>query len=310
MQILPTKILVTGAQGLLGSNLCARLRGHYETLGLVRSFRPEAAYEGIDYVEGDIADRNTVISLLKKFHPKYIINAAAYTHVDACEHEREQCWKVNAEAVGHLAAGARMIDARIVTVSTDYVFDGKAGPYRESDKPNPLGYYGKSKLASENEVRLSGADYAIARTMVLYGTAPVARPNFVTWLIDMLQQGREVRIVDDQYGNPTLASELAEALIALMRSEHSGVYHISGSEMLSRYDFACQVAEVFGLDAGLISRIKTSELGQAAPRPLRSGFIIEKAVQELGITMSGSREGLLKFRQEMELQQHRLANNL
>ncbi len=305
MQILRTKVLVTGAQGLLGANLCAQLREQYDTIGLVRHMKPEAALDGVTYFESDITDRKAVLDLLRSMHPKYIINAAAYTHVDGCESEREQCWKTNAEAVGHLAAGARMINARIITVSTDYVFDGKAGPYREEDKPNPLGYYGKSKLASENEIRLSGADYAIARTMVLYGTAPAARANFVTWLIDRLQQGEPVRIVDDQYGNPTLASELAQALIVLMLSGKDGVFHISGSEVVSRYEFACHVAEVFGLEKSLIARIKTSELGQAAPRPLRSGFIIEKAERELGISMSGSRDGLRKFQMEMELQASR-----
>ncbi len=298
MQILKTNVLVTGAHGLLGSKLVQRLKNKYAVYGMVREYRHQFAVQGVEYIEGDVSKYKILSSVVKRLQPRYIFNAAAYTNVDRSEIDREACWRVNVEAVEYLARAARLVDARVIHVSTDYVFDGKAGPYREEDRPNPLGYYGKSKLAGENALMASGADYAIARTMVLYGTAPGVRPNFVTWVIDQLKRGEKIRVVDDQFGNPTLADELAEALIVLAESGEKDIFHISGSEIIDRYHFALAIAEEFDLDGGLIERIKTSELKQMAPRPFHSGFIIEKAENTLGIRMSDVKGGLRKFKKQ------------
>ncbi|RMD94415.1 MAG: dTDP-4-dehydrorhamnose reductase [Calditrichaeota bacterium] len=298
MQILRPKVLITGAHGLLGSKLVRQLVRKYDVRGLVRQFRPQYAVKGVEYIEGDISKYKTVSRIIKENPPLFIINAAAYTQVDKSEVEREACWRTNVEGVENLARAAHMVDSRVVHISTDYVFDGKAGPYREEDRPNPLGYYGKSKLAGENALIASGADHAIARTMVLYGYAPGVRPNFVTWVIDQLQKGETIRVVDDQFGNPTLADELATAVIKLAESNHQGIYHISGSEVIDRYSFAVEIARTFKLDETLIQAIKTKDLNQLAPRPLKSGFIIEKAEKELGITMSGVKQGLQKFKKQ------------
>jgi len=296
MQILRPKVLIAGAYGLLGTKLVHLLKDKYEVYAFDLRRQPDFEVPGVEYFAGDITNQAQLVDMARRISPKYIFNAAAYTNVDRCEIDKEICWKVNAEGVGYLAHAARLVDARLIHVSTDYVFDGKNGPYRETDRPNPIGYYGKSKLAGENALVASGANYAIARTMVLYGSAPSAPPNFVTWVIDQLRRGNSIRIVDDQLGNPTLADELAAALVVLAESGSQDVYHISGSEIVDRYRFALEIAACFGLDARLIQRIKTAELNQKAPRPLNSGFYLDKARQELGIEMSDVRGALEKLK--------------
>ncbi|MDZ7290895.1 MAG: dTDP-4-dehydrorhamnose reductase [candidate division KSB1 bacterium] len=307
---MPRKVLITGANGLLGQQLVKVFQGDYEVHALdlePRAFVPGAIVSGershapekFTYHQGDITDRKRLRALVQALVPNFIINAAAFTDVDGSETRRELCWKVNVTGVENLAYAAQKIDARLIHISTDYVFDGKAGPYREHDRPNPLGFYGRSKLASENVLVSSNVNYAIARTMVLYGTGYEIRSNFVTWLLGRLRAGETVQIVDDQFGNPTLASELAGALRILAESGRNDIYHISGREVIDRYHFAIKVAEVFDLDPKLIQPVKTCELKQAAPRPLKSGFDISKAERELGITMSDVIGGLQKFKVEL-----------
>jgi len=297
LKLMAKKFLVFGANGLLGQNLLLTLQDDYEILAAGNRENPVLSLPEVDYTRCDLTDREAVMKTVKSFIPNYIINAAAFTDVDGCETQKEACWKVNATAAGYLAEAASCIDARLVHLSTDYVFDGTAAPYTEESRPQPLGYYGRAKLAGENAVISSGANYAVARTMVLYGSGKNLRPNFVTWLLAQLRSGKPVRIVKDQFGNPTLASELAAALRQLAESGRNGIYHICGAEIISRYDFAVQAAKVFEWDESLIAPVATAELNQAAKRPANSGFDISKAVRELGIAMSNVVEGLKKFRE-------------
>ncbi len=293
-----------GANGLLGQNLVNAFASDYETLAVAAQPEPRAPKPGVAYESCDIAARAEIKKLVKNFIPNCIVNAAAFTDVDGSETKREECWRVNATAVGYLAEAAKSIAARLVHVSTDYVFDGTAAPYNEESRPLPLGYYGKAKLAGENALVTSGANYAIGRTMVLYGNGKNIRLNFVTWLIGQLRAGKEVRIVNDQFGNPTLASELAHALRKLAEAKNNGVFHLSGAETISRYEFAVQVARVFSLHEKLIHPVSTAELGQAAKRPMNSGFDLSKAQRELGVRMSNVVEGLKKFREEQLAAEH------
>lgn len=299
MKLLPRRALIVGANGLLGQNLTQVFANDYETLAIAAQTEPRAPITGVAYQCCDVGARADIKKLVKSFIPNYIINAAAFTDVDGSETKREECWRVNATAVGYLAEAAKSVDARLVQVSTDYVFDGTAAPYNEESRPQPLGYYGKSKLAGENALATSGANYAIGRTMVLYGNGKNIRLNFVTWLLGQLRANQEVRIVNDQFGNPTLASELALALRKLAESKHNGVYHLSGAETISRYEFALQVARVFALNEKLIRPVTTAEFKQAAKRPMNSGFDISKAQRELGVSLSNVVEGLRKFKEEL-----------
>ncbi len=299
MQLLRKKVLITGANGLLGQQLIKVFRDDYEVHALGLQPEPRLPEGNFQYHQSDIADRQQLRDLVQALVPNFIMNAAAFTDVDGSETQRELCWKINVAGVENLVYAAQKVHARLIHVSTDYVFDGKNGPYREDDRPNPLGFYARSKLAGENVLINSKANCAIARTMVLYGSGYEIRQNFVTWLIGQLRNGKSVRIVDDQFGNPTLASELARALRILAESGRNGIYHLSGSEVIDRYHFAVKIAEVFDLDASLIQPIKTSGLKQASLRPLRSGFDISKAVSELNITMSNVVDGLQKFKAEL-----------
>jgi len=254
----------------------------------------ENAFESrsFDYFPMDITKKEEVKEAVKKYLPDIIINTAAYTNVDGCETDRETSWKVNVDAVKNFIIASRINSSKIIHISTDYVFDGKSGNYSESSKPNPLSYYGKSKLASENALITSGIDFAIIRTMIIYGTGKNLRPNFAVWLINMLSEKNRVTIVDDQFGMPTMVDDLGWSLVKLVELDRSGIYHICGSEYCSRYEFAVKLAGVFGLNENLIMPIKTSDLNQAAARPMNSSFILLKAETDLGIKPLNVTEGL------------------
>ncbi len=289
-----------GANGLVGQKL-TEIFSQDRSFDLLISARQSEAYNkaaSFGYVQLDATNLAAVKELVWHFAPEVIINAAAYTDVDGCEREKELSWKANVTAVENLVMASRLVGARVIHISTDYVFDGKAGPYDETAVPNPLSYYGKEKLASENAVRASGENWAIVRTMVVYGVAPKVKKNFAIWLVQELQKGHRVNIVCDQFGNTTLADDLARGIYELVRQNKRGLYHMAGSDILSRYEFARKLADVFGFDKSLIHPIKTAELNQLAVRPLQSGLITLKAQAELGVTFLSSEESLKKFKEQ------------
>jgi len=286
------KLVITGVNGLLGQNILVRAIPKYNVLGIDLHDEPFIKKNKFEYQKLDLTDRRAVREIIMGYEPGYVINTGAMTDVDGCESQKEKCWKINVESVENIAYAARKSGAKIVHLSSDYIFDGKAGPYSEISAPNPVGFYGKSKLASENILISSELDYAIVRTMVLYGSGVQVRRNFVTWLIEKLKQDEKVTIVTDQVGSPTLADDLAGAILKIIEYKKWDIYHISGSELIDRYNFALKIADIFKLDKSLISSITTPELKQPALRPLKSGFIIDKAKAELGIEMSSAEEGL------------------
>lgn len=295
------RILVVGSNGLLGQKMAEQLlRGtaYHIILSSVEA-APVRQMESAPYHALDITAHKAVRDLVAETRPDVIINCAAMTNVDACETDRELAWKINVEGVEYLADAAKKQHATVVHVSSDYVFDGKNGPYAEGDKPEPLSYYGKSKLASENALRSSGVPHVIARTMVLYGHAAGVKANFALWLVQSLQARQTVRIVDDQIGNPTLVDDLAYGLLRAIEIGKTGLYHIAGRDIVSRYEFAVRLARVFGLDESLIVPIKTASLKQPAARPLKSGLITLKAEVELGYKPSSIEHGLEVLKMQM-----------
>jgi dTDP-4-dehydrorhamnose reductase len=302
------RVLIVGSNGLLGqktAELFIRGTTNKVTLSSVEPV-PVFPIPDIDYVQTDLTSKKAVKSLVAACEPDVIINCAAMTNVDACEKERELAWKINVGAVENLIEYSRRTSARIVHVSSDYVFNGHNGPYSEDDTPDPLSYYGKTKLASENALRVSGVEYFIARTMVLYGFAPGVKVNFALWLIQSLEAGTHVNIVDDQIGNPTLVDDLAFGLMRAVELGKNGIYNIAGREIVNRLHFAVRLAEIFGLDPALIHGIKTADLKQPAPRPLKSGLITLKAETELGIKPSSVLEGLMILKSQLKRTQRRV----
>jgi dTDP-4-dehydrorhamnose reductase len=307
----PKRILVLGCDGLLGQKVTEGIaRGtSHRVMASSRSEKPLVQIPELSHVTLDITKKADVKQAVAEWEPHVIVNAAAMTNVDACEKERELAWKINVTGVEHVIEAARRIDATIIHISTDYVFDGKTGPYDEDDKPSPLNYYGRSKLASENQLKMSGLNHVIFRTIVLYGYATNTKSNFALWLIQNLEQQLPVRVVDDQFGNPTLADDLSHAIINSIQLGKSGVYHIGGREIVSRYEFAVTLARTFGFNRDLITPIKTSMLKQSAQRPMRSGLFTLKAETELGYKPSTVEEGLMVVKSQLSRNPRRMPDS-
>lgn len=290
------KVLIAGARGLLGQKTMEvfRRESEYELVPCELS----AGEEG--FVELDITDRQLVIDTIGDLKPSVIVNAAAFTDVDRAETEREIAYKVNASAVGYLAEAAHIFGAKLVHISTDYVFNGRKGNYAEESLPEPIGYYGKTKLAGENLAKSQLDDLAILRTQVLYGYGKGIKKNFVLWVLEKLSGGEKFSVVTDQIGNPTLADELAFAILKVVKKNARGLYHVSGFETMSRYEFAGQIAEVFSFDRAAISSMTSDKLQQKARRPMNSSFICLKAQTDLGISMPSVRDSLSRMKQQMK----------
>jgi len=305
------RILVLGCNGLLGQKLVESItRGtSHKVMASSRAEKPLVQLPDLPYVQIDITKKAELRHVVAEWEPHLILNAAAMTNVDACEKERELAWKTNVTGVENIIEAARRVDATVIQVSTDYVFDGKAGPYSEEDKPSPLNYYGRSKLASENQLKLSGLNCVILRTIVLYGYAQNTKSNFAIWLVQNLEQRSPVRVVDDQLGNPTLADDLAHAIISAIQLGKTGVYNVAGRDIISRYDFAVKLARVFGFDQDLIAPIKTSQLKQPAQRPLKSGLVTLKAEIDLNYKPSTVEEGLTVLKGQLSRSPRRMPDS-
>lgn len=296
------RVLICGSNGLLGQRLALMLgdRKGYEVLNT--SYHRSFVFDDrlFDYTQLDLTRKGDVKSLISSFQPDVVMNAAAMSNVDWCEDHRQEAWNVNVVGVEHLVEAARKVGAKLIHISTDYVFDGKTGSYSEDDKPNPINYYGKTKLAGENAIRIADIDYAILRTIVVYGNGINVKKNFALWVIDNLNSRKHIRCVTDQIGNPTHVSDLALATIKIAELGKSGIFHICGKDQVSRHDFAVKIAEVFGLDRTLIEPILTNQLVQRAARPLRTSFVALKAETELGFKPMTIPEGIHQLRHELQ----------
>ncbi|OQY74987.1 MAG: dTDP-4-dehydrorhamnose reductase [Ignavibacteriales bacterium UTCHB2] len=301
MDFIKRRIIITGANGMLGQ----RLFEFYSRLNdielLASSVEDDFVFKNQNYIQADISNRNELKKIIYDFCPDFIINVAAYTNVDKSETDRETAWKINVKGVEYISEAARVLDSHIVHISSDYIFDGKNGPYTENDTPNPIGYYGRTKLASENVLKISGTKNTIIRTNVLYGTAKYSRSDFVKWVVESVRAKKEIRIVDDQFNNPTFIDDLVQAINKIVELRKEGIYNIGGSEVLSRYDFTMMIADFFNLDKSLIKKIKTEELNQPARRPLKSGLITIKAQSELGYKPHSIIQSLELMKRELGL---------
>ena len=272
------RVLVTGGNGLLGTKTVGLLlsQGRQPVSASLEADCLNRFLGDFPFFHLDITDPRAVSELVAEIRPDAVIHTAAFTAVDACETQRELSRRVNVDGTANVAAACAEAAVRLVHISTEYVFDGENGPYTEEDIPNPISHYGLTKLESETAVKERCSDWAIARTTVLFGDAPNVRPSFVAWLVDRLGKGETVRVVDDQIGSPTLADNLSEMLLAILDSGRQETYNTVGDSIINRHSFAVMAAELYGLNPGLIQRIKTSELNQPAPRPLRAGLIMDK----------------------------------
>lgn len=271
------RALVIGGSGLVGGRLLAMLaqRG-IETLGTARSrLRPGLA-------PLDITDAAAVRDLVGSHRPSIIFLAAALTAVDYCEDHPEEAHRANADAPGVVARAAAQVSARLILYSTEYVFDGKAGPYGEGDPISPQGVYARSKAEGERAVREVLDDHLIIRTTVVFGWDPSSK-NFAMQVDERLSAGQRMRVPADQVGNPTLVDFLVEATLELCDRDAWGqTVNVVGRDRVPRTELAVRLASRLGLDPGLIDPVATSELGQRAPRPLNAGLKTVRLASILG----------------------------
>ena len=269
-------ILVVGSRGMLGHDLMQVLTGDVR---------------GVDIEEIDITSFESTRRVLLTLKPEVVVNAAAFTDVDGCETKQELAMQVNGEGVAHLALAAREIGAKLVHVSTDYVFDGKKeSPWLEDDPTNPLSVYGESKLAGELNARL-GPDHLIVRTQWLYG---LNGKNFVETMLRLGREKKELSVVDDQIGSPSWTVDLGLAMKALIDKGCRGTYHAANAGFCSWNGFARAIFEEAGLDV-TVTPMTTTELGRPATRPLYSVLDCGKLEEDTGFRPEPWRDALRKY---------------
>jgi len=294
-------ILVTGSNGLLGQKIVYKLLQRSD-INLVAASKGENRLiekKGYTYINLDISKFDEVSAVVEKFQPQVIINTAAMTNVDACETQKEECWATNVTAVENFVRAIKLTinnqqsTIHFVHLSTDFVFDGEAGPYKEEDQPNPLSYYALSKYESEKVLQRSKISWAIIRTIIVYGIVDnMSRSNVVLWAKGALEKGQPIKVVDDQFRSPTLAEDLADACISAADKKAKGIYHVSGKDIMSILELVYRVADFWKLDKSNVQAIKSDTLNQAAKRPPRTGFILDKAYRELEYKPHSFEEGL------------------
>ena len=297
------RILITGSNGLLGQKLIAVLRNdpEVELLATSRGADRTAIPLGDQYRSMDITKKEEVDAVMGTFRPDTIIHTAAMTNVDACELDPEACRLQNITATEHLVTAAKRHASHFIFLSTDFIFDGKHGPYREEDLPAPLSIYGHSKLEGERLVQQAGlGQWAIARTIIVYGIAKgLSRNNVVLWAKGALEKGEPIKVVDDQWRMPTLAEDLADGCIRMAKQRATGIFHLSGPDGMSILELVQRVGAFFNLPTSNVQAVKSDSLGQPAKRPPVTGFVLDKARRDLGYAPRHFEEGLAVLRDQL-----------
>jgi dTDP-4-dehydrorhamnose reductase len=296
------KILVTGSNGLLGQKLIAQLLSTPGVHPVATARKPLAQGPEVEFHLLDVTLENHVHQVIGSVKPDVVIHTAAMTNVDHCEKDQVACWLSNVTAVQHLVSACNAHQFYLIHLSTDFIFDGTEGPLDETAVPHPVNYYGKSKLAAEQHIQQFAHHWCILRTILVYGVTPdMSRSNLVLWVKKSLEEKKTISVVNDQFRTPTLAEDLANGCTLAALKKATGIFNISGKDLLTLYDMAVQTAQYFGLDASLIQPTDSIRFTQPAVRPLRTGFSIEKARQHLGYEPHSFQEGLALLAQQLRL---------
>ena len=291
------KLLVTGASGLLGTRICQlAAKQNYEVYSAHGEHIPQF---GIP-IKLDITDGAALKQIFNKTKPDVIVHSAALTDVDKCEKQKDLASKINVKSTSNIARLCHKHNCFLVYVSTDYVFNGEKGNYKETERTAPINHYGLSKLKGEQEVKQSRAEHCIARTSVIYGSIPAAgKINFALWLIEKLRKKEETKTVTDQWNSPTLNTNLAEMVLEIVERRTTGTFHLAGATRLSRYEFAQKIAETFNLDKNCLLPTSSKEMQWLAKRPKDSSLNVDKAKQALKNKPLRISEALSKLKMEM-----------
>lgn len=292
------RVLITGASGLFGSKLAE--------LASARAFQVYSGYSrnlatfGVP-VQFNVSENNRVNEVFKKVNPEVVVHAAALTDVDKCEHCKDLAWKINVDGTRNIVEAVKSSHAFLVYISTDYVFNGEKGCYKETAIKDPVNYYGFTKLVAEELVE--GLDeYCIARASVIYGSNPAAgKINFALWLINQLEKKAPVKIVTDQWNSPTFNTNLADMTLELIERKLTGTFHLSGATRISRFDFAKLLAQTFMLDDSLVNPCLAADFSWVAKRPRDSSLDTTKAHRTL-------RNKPLPIKRALEIMKHETAH--
>lgn len=296
------KVLITGANGLLGQKLIDLYLTKSDKIVIGSGVGPcrHPLKDQFQYVELDITDEARVLFVLNELAPDTVINTAAMTNVDACESDHLGCDKLNVDAVRYLVKACNIIHAHLIHISTDFIFDGTHGPLSENEIPKPLSYYGWSKYKGEQEVTEQCACYTILRTVLVYGVvADMSRSNIVLWAKGALEKQQPMKVVNDQFRTPTLAEDLAMGCYLAESKFVKGIFNISGKDFLRIDELVFRVADFFGYDKACVSTTSSEMLNQPAKRPPITGFIIDKARRELGYEPHSFEEGLALISEQL-----------
>ncbi|MBC6109721.1 SDR family oxidoreductase [Pedobacter fastidiosus] len=296
-------VLVTGSNGLLGQKLTEKIleEGRVKLIATSKGKNRYPTQNGYLYAEMDILNPEQVKQVIDKYKPDSIIHTAAITNVDTAEADKALCHRLNVDAVQTLISLCEEKNIQLVHLSTDFVFDGANGPYKEDDAVNPLSYYGESKVMAEELLKNSKANWAILRTILVYGiTNDMSRSNIVLWAKGALEKGLPINVVNDQWRMPTLAEDLAEACILAVEKNARGIYNVSGKDYMSIADLVRKVADYWALNQSIISEISSESLNQTAKRPIRTGFVLDKTIKDLGYNPHSFEEGLKIVDEQMK----------
>ena len=279
------RLLITGSNGLLGQKIvriCQKRGADFLATSFGKN-RNQDCPEG-NYVELDITNQTNIEEVFSAYQPTHIIHTAALTNVDYCEQHPEECKEVNVNATQKLWEAAQKIDAHFQLLSTDFVFDGLTGNYKETDAPSPVSIYGQSKVDAEMVLLQSkNTNWSIARTIIVYGTANnLSRTNIVLWSIDALTKGDPMKIINDQFRMPTWADDLAWGCLEICNRNKQGIFHLCGPELMAVNEIVFRIATYLGVSTTNVEIISSSTLNQPAKRPPHTGFDLTKSIQELG----------------------------
>lgn len=297
-------ILVTGSNGLLGQKITERIleTRQFRLVATAKGANRYPVKEGYAYAEMDILNPEQVRQVVEQYQPDAIIHTAAMTNVDTCEDQRELAHQLNVGSVQTLIKLAEAHNIQLVHLSTDFIFDGADGPYDELAAPNPLSYYGETKLEAEEVIKNSRCKWTILRTIIVYGiVSDMSRSNIVLWAKGALEKGAPINVVNDQWRMPTLAEDLADCCLLAVEKDAQGVYNASGKDMMSISELVTRVADFWKLDKSLINEISSASLNQVARRPLRTGFILDKTIRDLGYAPHSFEEGLAILDKQIKL---------
>lgn len=291
------RIVIFGSFGKVGEAIVRDLsiNTSYEIIAISKYSESKSNYWKKYHCDYDILNFKEIKKILINLKPSTIINCASFTNVDLCEEQKAECWKINVDFVEMLARASAINNSQLIHFSTDYIFDGLNGPYSETASPNPINFYGKSKLAAENAIKSIEGRFVIIRTNLLFGPSQVGKKTFVDFVYDNLSQGKSIKVADSLYSNPVLTTDIAVGVRRIIKDGYFGVVNFAGPDYVSRFSIARAVAQVNNLDETLIQKASVNDLEFLANRPIKAGLKNHKAVKELNIKFQRLEDSLREY---------------